>query len=312
MCSRFSDFPAEIRQHIWDLSFEPRILCLHVKEHTAPRDPEGANEPNVLDTVAVTFTCTVLDPASPRVPNDIFEVRAQALPQIRWSKKMTAGLRDIPSAPTSLGPPQLYACSESRSRAAKRYQLAFGGVDYDLAAKMRFRSSKERKIANRKRKVARESWQQKKLWEKRIWVDFDNDIIVLDTMKRRDIMSPTQKITALGLLIVYAGEEVKKIKRLAVGGKSAYEICHHLKCIYHIGTWIGPLAIERFENITELLVDDSFRSPIPEIWQPGYPERQWLTGREVTKRSIVDWFVNIDFPAVRMIREGEWYEPRGE
>jgi hypothetical protein len=163
MFSRFSDLPAEIRQYIWDLSFEPRTLCLHVKEHTAPRDPERANEPNFLDTVAVTFTCTVLSAASPKIPNEIFEARAQSLPQVRWSKKMAAGLSAVPTASTSLGPAQLYVCSESRSRATKRYQLAFGGVDYDLAAKMKFGSSSERKMANRKRKVARESWQQKKL-----------------------------------------------------------------------------------------------------------------------------------------------------
>jgi hypothetical protein len=164
--------------------------------------------------------------------------------------------------------------------------------------------------------VARESWQQKKLWEKRIWVDFDNDIILLDTMARRNIMPAVRELTALGLLTVYAGDEAKKIKRLAVGGNAfrVFEICNHLHCTYDTGSRAQPICIEEFENITELLVDDSFRSPILGNWPPWVGIGP-LPDREVTKRKILNWYhdasrdgKNWKFLGVRTIRQEEWYE----
>jgi hypothetical protein len=133
------------------------------------------------------------------------------------SKKVVEGLRTMSPGPTSLGPVQLYICGESRAVAMKKYKLAFQGVDVDEAIDIETQDLGE--DANLRRKAAREWWYQRKLWETRIWVDFGNDVILVDTISRRPDVPRNSVSTSLGYLTEYAGEDMKKITRLAIGGK---------------------------------------------------------------------------------------------
>jgi hypothetical protein len=169
----FSSLPTEIRQYIWGLTFEPRILCIHINRRIAPkyRGKNGRGQQiddDTRKTLAISFTCTALIPSSGEkvTPDDVFETRAEAIPQMTREVVKKMGITS--PGPTSLGPAQLYVCSESRAVAMKRYQLAFNGVDIDL-----------------KPGDVREDWYQRKLEQRGIWVDFDNDIIFVDEVAEK-------------------------------------------------------------------------------------------------------------------------------
>jgi hypothetical protein len=62
---------------------------------------------------------------------------------------------------------------------------------------------------------------QRELREKKIWVDFERDAILINTLERGTLSQNLAPRPAdpLELMRLHAEEELKKIRRLAVGGR---------------------------------------------------------------------------------------------
>ncbi|CZR62142.1 uncharacterized protein PAC_12039 [Phialocephala subalpina] len=320
----FSSLPPEIRQEIWLLSFEPRVLCLHMHQRIAPRQSDY--DPHQLDynsriVLAVSFTCTALGSRSVQTPDDIFAERSKAIPQVptTYIKEM----HTKSPGPTSLGTVQLYVCRESRAVAMRRYELAFGGT-----IKKEFQRVKQN--LDPRQKVALEDWESRKLWEKRIWVDFDNDIILMELVpRRRDMPVPAPTMTTLWSLNIYAREEVRKIRRLAIGGNWLHEgaIWREMGPVFaFVGTTPpkrgrNPNCIEAFKKLRELVVDDSFQIPKAtavirvETMTAGQRIGNNAIGqREVVRDKVQSWIGSLNdrkpiwrqVPGVKVVRWDEW------
>lgn len=106
-----------------------------------------------------------------------------------------------PLAYKSADPPAaLYVCRESRAIATRRgYVLAFKGVDRQL---------EEDKLY----------WQKNDLSHKGVWVGLEQDLIMLDALYRPWMYSKCAPLEPLVLLNKFFPYDVKRIKRLALGG----------------------------------------------------------------------------------------------
>jgi hypothetical protein len=106
---------------------------------------------------------------------------------------------NVPAPP---GPVALYVCHESRAFALKRYQLALGGTNCQPDDDTEFA----------------EVWQKGSYCEKKIWVNFEIDTIflALSAFDQEVSFIHGPFSNALTLLTLYAKEEAKKIKRLAI------------------------------------------------------------------------------------------------
>ena len=97
-------------------------------------------------------------------------------------------------------PPALYVCRQSRQLALRQgYVLAFKGVDKGLTG--------EDKVF----------WKHNNLSQKGIWVDFANDLIIFDAMYRTGIPFKCAPLQSLKLLTIFAPEEVRIMKKIALG-----------------------------------------------------------------------------------------------
>ncbi len=100
----------------------------------------------------------------------------------------------------SRAPPALYVCRESRKLAIKEgYVLTFKGVDKNLTG--------EDKVF----------WDRNHVGDTGIWVDFENDLIIFDGMYRTSVPSKCSPIQSLKLLTIFAPQEVRLMKRIALG-----------------------------------------------------------------------------------------------
>lgn len=178
--SFFTRLPPEIRQEIWLQTFIPRIVQLTI--HQGRVQPEG------LERACVVFTATLgraeTDPAIPASITD-------------WEyTTLTRGMARRPPP----GPATLHINRESRAIALQHYSLAFGGLNLRPADDDEFSAE----------------WEEKGYGQKKIWVDFERDLIVVEEhgMTQHRVNSDPQH--PLHLLTRFAPEEVKKIRRLGV------------------------------------------------------------------------------------------------
>jgi len=221
----FSSLPPEIREMIWLASFETRIIHLHIHQRLAPpyRDANGSELQAYQKTIAISFNCTVLtssdpqdiDSETPPTPDEVFQRHWEAVKEVAEDHGGIAGDIGTLAGRPPRGPVQLYVCRESRAVALKRYQRAFAGIP------LRPNRSEVDHSLKEGLQVDRQTWNRRKLWEKRIWVDFDRDVIFIDTL-RRGMESRNfrmRPVDPLVLMRLYAKEEIKKITRLAVGGR---------------------------------------------------------------------------------------------
>jgi hypothetical protein len=296
----FSDLPPELRQDIWTLTFEPRILCIHMYRRIAPKCSDQNEVWEQLDdrnrmTLAVSFTCTALNPQRDEniVPNDVYQERANMLPQSKRFKlhDMDAlkKLGTMSPGPTSLGPVALYVCSESRAVGTKRYEFAFKGKNIAL-----IQGDPD----------ARADWHRRKLGERGIWVDFERDIVFIDSIapedRRSNVLSPTLMYTELGWFTACAKEEAKKIKRLAVGGR--WSKVPHIKRTLDLAMYkqvsrsaqsFASVTIRSFQRLRELLLDDGFKQPRTTYPQVYYPEVQYgiEEDRQQGEAKLLSWLL---------------------
>lgn len=327
----FSSFPVEIREIIWLESFQSRILCLHTHQRIAPphRDVNGKELKRFQETVAVSFTCTALpaldscsdNSRESKTPDEVFQAHSDYVQK----KQKKSDMGTMALGRISLGPVQLYVCRESRALALKRYQRAFGGVYLILSGRLNREMWDSRGIADH------QEWHRRKLWEKRIWVDFEHDVIFVDTLKREDLSRSfrSRLIDPLVLMKKYAKEETSKIGRLAVGGR----------WVMHSGSsdinQIGPslmgskiprqrpvINVQRGNNyewltgldsLKELLLDDSFGNKKGTL--RGRALQDYCEGAEDVREDALKFLAygkraNQDLswerPEVRVIRWDEW------
>jgi len=216
---------------------------------------------NNRKTLAISFTCTALSPQSDQniVPDDEYQERANALPKMKrfmvQGSEAAKKLGTMSPGRTSSGPVSLYVCSESRAIARRKYEFAFKGVDIGLP-----------------HGDARKDWERRKLGERGIWVDFERDVVFVDSItpedRRTDVLYPTLHLTELTWFALCAEKEAKKITRLAVGGHWS-KVSHVKRTLHLTHYWQGsprshlckPYAITSFHNLKELFLDDRFSLP---------------------------------------------------
>ena len=174
----FSCLPLEIRQKIWLLTLQPRVLYLHIHQRIEP--PHYDEEHGFVDgfrkTVSVNFTAQVATSTVP--PSVAFnEYAGYVAPDpmtldvgLDRDKSYLLYANILATRPWSIknsrGPVALQVCSESRAVGMKRYELGFAGTNLAIEP------------------ADKEEWERKGFGEKRIWVDFKHDIIFVDAIWR--------------------------------------------------------------------------------------------------------------------------------
>ncbi|KAH6666281.1 hypothetical protein B0J14DRAFT_604546 [Halenospora varia] len=188
---KFGLLPPEIRDAIWDLALPgPRVLNLHMHVKDRPARPL-LDTPQVDEIVWISFTASLL-PSLGRI-------------KLPWSQ---AKLDPFEKAPR--GPVLLEVCRESRNVALRRYELAFPG--------QLLLPEQSKKL----RKEVKNEMDRYGMLEKRIWIDFDRDVVFLDleTGRRRHRLNYASDGPVLpGFfkeLVKYGSYEVNKIRRLAI------------------------------------------------------------------------------------------------
>ncbi|KAE9373555.1 hypothetical protein N431DRAFT_231139 [Stipitochalara longipes BDJ] len=338
----FSRLPPEIREMIWMASFETRIICLHIHQRLAPphRDVNGHDLQTYQETIAISFSCTVLTSSSsgpgdvnsnPQLtPDEVFQQHWKA---VKRGARGNNGDMGTLADKSSRGPVQLYVCRESRALALKRYERAFSGVLMQPTVREINCDWEQR------RQVDHQTWNRRKLWEKRIWVDFKSDIIFIDTLKRGPASRNfrLRPVDPLVLMRLYAKDEIKRIRRLAVGGRWVMHCGSN--DIAQIGPSLMGSQVSRqrqasliqgqagnnttldlkyewllgLDSLKELLLDDSFGNKKGEM--KGKLLHNYRDGAEDVQidavkfleygRRISEW-LKWDIPEVRVLRWDEW------
>jgi hypothetical protein len=82
----FADLRFEIRTQIWNLTFEPRILCLHINQHAipAPLDPDGKRIDQSSHTLSIGFDCSIVTSC----PLKEFDEYRERLMRLAWQANL--------------------------------------------------------------------------------------------------------------------------------------------------------------------------------------------------------------------------------
>jgi hypothetical protein len=219
-------------------------------------------------TTAITFTCTKFPVSDsydnydekPTTPDEVF---ASHLALVEKREMETIAVGGIPP-----GPVQLHVCHESRRLALKRYQRAFGGAWLIPSGRL------NREIWEDKTRTAHQEWHRRKLWEKRIWVDFERDIIFVDTLRRRPLSWDRTRVDGDPLVFMkkYAKEETSKIRRLAVGGR-----------------WVMPWGSNIIDQIGRSLKGSAIsHEQLANLGLPPSLKHEWLMGLDSLKELLLD------------------------
>jgi hypothetical protein len=199
----FADLPFEIRSQIWNLTCEPRILCLHINQHVtpAPLDSDGKIQ-ELPRTLSIGFDCSIVTSC----PTKEFDEYRERLTRLAWqaqlessgesplisfdgsglSKELDAGverhaqLAAVEASGHTLSggrvvqsPAALYICQESRALALQRSKRAFGRVT--LEAPFAFFCNACYELGDTS------AFDDAVIGQPKIWVDFDKDVIVVDS-----------------------------------------------------------------------------------------------------------------------------------
>jgi hypothetical protein len=321
---------------IWLESFETRIICLHIHQRLAPphRDAKGNDLQMYQELVAVSFSCTILPVADSEdgkaqrstAPDEVFQRHWNF---VRKETRKDRGDMGILAGRVPQGPVQLYVCRESGALALKRYQRAFAGVAIIP------RGQPVRDVCEYRSQADRQTWNRRELWEKRIWVDFERDVIFVDTLKRGalSLSFRTRPVDPLVLMRLYAKEEIKKIRRLAVGGRwlmhwgsnvidqigpslMGSQVSRQLQTRNHIAPGVKYEWLMGLASLRELLLDDSFGSRRGEI--QGKVLQNYREGAEDVRIDALKFLaygqrisqgLQWEIPEVRVLRSDEWRDP---
>ncbi|KAF4634256.1 hypothetical protein G7Y89_g3839 [Cudoniella acicularis] len=189
------------------------------------------------------------------------------------------------------GPTILAVCRESRDVALKRYQLAFGG-GHLLPV----------------RHLVKKKWERMQIFEKRIWIDFERDVVFLN-MNGVFFESHLEQQRFTN----YAGEDAKKIRRLGLGGVTTWASSGMITLFpqaYEISR-----GMRAFEGLEELLIYDNRvdeRGELRNLSPGGIPDPM-MDGEFIRKRLVDEigiakcqdesWTTRV--PAVRIVQSSD-------
>lgn len=306
--SAFESLPFEIREQIWFETLVPRLIYLHPHRRLAPHDYDSECD-EILDslrpTVSVRFNYSLHTPSA--TPARAFADYASfAIPNPPKNNRMNSEslkydrvLAKQPLAYQSADPPAaLYVCRESRSIAMRRgYTLAFKGVDRRLE------------------EVDKQYWQKNTLSDKGVWIDFEHDLIMLDAMYRLWMYSKCAPLEPLVLLNKFFPDDVKRIKRLALGGHpggilralrgNCIPVPHGQRWRTAWQWWVGM----RFDNLEEIWIDDEFEEERDEQWDSWHSQKdaeaQYSNALGMGKSKLPNCTSPI--PQVRVVRGEDWH-----
>jgi hypothetical protein len=227
-----------------------------------------------FQSVAFSFDCTV---ATTYPSVEFAEQFKKHRPRTWLDKWIAKGTNHLFSTGSLRGPAALFVCRESRQLALQRYQPAFSSTSsVTVEVHNAFFSPPYpgpwtiRKLEDTRR------WNDRKLG-KSIWVNFEQDIVVVDTVKRMGEDNPYYLFVPLhyplGMIRTFAAEDGQKIKRLAIGGGRTLTtgdiidawcrgpLCHHWDTLMGRQVDIGEHNWEYlmgFQSLEELFLDGTF------------------------------------------------------
>ncbi|CZR66479.1 uncharacterized protein PAC_16380 [Phialocephala subalpina] len=306
--SAFETLPYEIREQIWLETLVPRLIYIHPHRRIAPPfyDPQSDE---ILDskrhTISVRFNCSLhSQSATPaQAFADYASFAAPNLPKVDRMDGDSLTFDDIlakqPLTYKSTDPPAaLYVCQESRAIALRRgYVLAFKGVDLRLEAE------------------DRKYWQKNHLGDKGVWIDFEHDLIMLDALYRPWMYSKCAPHEPLVLLHKFAPGDVKRIKRLALGGNpggilralrgNCIPVSHGQRWRTAWQWWVGM----GFDNLEEIWIDDEFEDKRDEQWDGWHSQKdaeaQYHNVLGLGKSKLPNCTSPV--PQVKVFRGEEWH-----
>jgi len=143
--------------------------------------------------ISVSFDCKV-PTASPSDEFDEYYNRRRHLVALRSDGDILSGGRAMP------GPVALHICHESRALALQRYKRAFGRAILDVPYKF-FRETRYEMGDN-------SVWENAQMGTPKIWVNFERDIIVVDSTRKPRLRFPDRApFSPLSLMRMFAKEE---------------------------------------------------------------------------------------------------------
>jgi hypothetical protein len=163
-----------------------------------------------FQSVTVSFDCTV---ASTYPSVEFSKEFKRHRPKTWLDKWLGNSTNHTFSRGSSRGPAALFVCRESRQLASRRYEPAFRSVTVEVRNAF-FSSTHSGTWTIRKLEHTRR-WKDRKFGKKEFLVDFERDIVVVDTVKRMGEDNPYYQmvpIDPLGMISLFAKEEGRKIR----------------------------------------------------------------------------------------------------
>jgi hypothetical protein len=288
---------------------------------------ENGELSDCFQSVTVSFDCTVAN-TYPSV--EFAEQFKKHRPRTWLDKWIARGAIHLFSRGSLRGPAALFVCHESRQLALQRYQPAFSSVTVEVHNAF-FSPPYPGRWTIRKLEDTRR-WKDRKFGKKQFWIDFERDIVVVDTMKRMGEDNPYYLFVPLhyplGMIRTFAAEDGQKIKRLAIGGGRTPTtgdmidawcrgpLCHHSDTLMGRQVDIGEHNWEYlmgFQSLEELLLDDTFEGDkfkvIPKecfFLNSDYAKETILTSLENSREQGPEWGAEV--PNLRILEEADWNE----
>ncbi|KAG4444162.1 hypothetical protein IFR05_000391 [Cadophora sp. M221] len=272
----FSSLPFELREQIWLYTLQPRMIYLHPHAIYPPQRVDAAGTMGTeLSQVESKITSLLFNHSiysHDTTPADAFSVYAKELESCFERKgKRTGILGHSEIDPedcklTSPGPPAaLNVCSESRSTAIRKgYVLAFRGIGVG-----------ERGIRTQ---------------EKGLWIDFQHDLIMLDTTIRLAVMHQEANTDqALQLLMDCLPEDASRIKSIALRGNLIAALrALKLPCNGPVvggedGEWQRFLG---YPSLRHIWVDDEFHVDSPGSSHERVPSPLFLGNEQAVEEFL--------------------------
>ncbi|KAF4627221.1 hypothetical protein G7Y89_g10936 [Cudoniella acicularis] len=179
----FPELPLELRLKIWTLALlQPRTINLQILVSPHPKYDQSTIRP-IPTAIGPRHKYFELDATPQRI-----QFRCSVLPPTKPVKERYLHLDKNHPLGRLEKPVILYVCVESRRLALANYEPAFGDRELDREG------------------------------ERRVWVDFKRDMVLLNALGRKHYGNYLEKYFALGTLTAYCKNDAPKIRNLGIAG----------------------------------------------------------------------------------------------